>query len=155
MTIVDHRSPGSFVTRAGVLSLVIAATVSPVWADHHLESEPAVKKASGRVFEMRVYTTADGKLDNLHERFRDHTNRLFVKHGMSLIAYWTPQDKPNTLIYVLAYPNREARDRSWKAFMDDAEWKQVWAASKEKAGGPIVTKVESTFMTPTDYSPIH
>lgn len=123
--------------------------------DQAADDDKASVSGVGRLFEMRVYTTAEGKLPNLHERFCDHTNRLFVKHGMSLIAYWTPEDKPNTLIYVLAYPNRAARDASWKAFMGDSDWKQVWAASKQKAGGPIVTKVESTFMNATDYSPIH
>lgn len=106
------------------------------------------------LFEQRIYTTADGKLPNLHARFRDHTNYLFVKHGIQLIGYWTPTDKPNTLIYILAYPSKDAREASWKAFMADAEWQRVWAESKENAGGSIVTNVESIFMTPTDYSPI-
>ena len=109
----------------------------------------------GRLFEMRTYTTAPGKLENLHTRFREHTNALFVKHGMVLLAYWVPEEKSNTLIYVLAYPDRKSRDASWKAFMADPEWQRVWAASKEAAGGPIVIKVDSTFMRPTDYSPIH
>lgn len=105
-------------------------------------------------FEQRVYTTADGKLPNLNERFRNHTNHLFVKHGMKLIGYWQPIDQPNTLVYILAYPSREAREASWAAFRADPEWQRVAAESKEKAGGPIVTKVESTLMVPTDYSPL-
>ena len=138
-----------------IMPLIAAAAVALFASSSSADDADTPRKIGGRVFEMRVYTTAPGKLDNLHTRFRDHTNRLFVKQGMSLIAYWTPNDNPNTLIYVLAYPSLEARKRSWKAFMADPEWKQAWAASKEKAGGPIVTKVESTFMTPTDYSPIH
>jgi hypothetical protein len=110
---------------------------------------------AGRLFEMRIYTTVSGKLENLHARFRNHTNALFVKHGMALLAYWTPENKPNTLIYVLAYPDLKSREASWEAFMADPEWQRVWAASKEAAGGPIVSKVDSTFMRPTDYSPIH
>ena len=108
-----------------------------------------------RFFEQRVYITHPGKLAALHARFRDHTNRLFKKHGMELVGYWTPTDgeaAQNTLIYILAYPSREARDASWAAFRDDAEWKKVFEESHRD--GPIVQKVESTFMTPTDYSPI-
>jgi hypothetical protein len=108
-----------------------------------------------RFFEQRIYITHPGKLDALHQRFRDHTNRLFQKHGMELIAYWTPvegEDASNTLIYVLAYPDREARDKSWKAFLDDPEWKKAYEESHK--AGPIVMKVESKFLTPTDYSPI-
>lgn len=108
-----------------------------------------------RIFELRTYTTHPGKLEALHQRFRDHTNRLFVKHGAELIGYWTPADGPeaqNTLIYVLAYPSRAAREKMWKSFMDDPEWKAAFAASHKD--GPIVAKVDSKIMTATDYSKI-
>ncbi len=110
---------------------------------------------SGGVFEMRVYTTHPGKLGDLHNRFSQHTNSLFVKHGMRLIGYWTPTDGPeseNTLIYILAYPSREAREKSWKGFMSDLDWKAAYAASIEN--GKLVKKVDSTFMNATGYSPI-
>ncbi|MEE3181956.1 MAG: NIPSNAP family protein [Planctomycetota bacterium] len=131
-----------------LLSILCAATFllqpgSKVSADEGLKA---------RVFEMRTYTTANGRLDVLHKRFREHTNYLFVKHGMTLIGYWTPTDKPETLVYILAYPNMDARKKSWKGFMGDEAWKKAWAASKED--GPVVTKVESQFLNPTDYSPI-
>lgn len=116
----------------------------------------AEKKAKpNRLFELRTYTTHPGKLDALHARFRDHTNSLFKKHGMELVAYWTPTDgdkSKNTLVYVLAYPNLEAREKSWKGFLDDADWKKAFEESHKD--GPIVSKVQSQFLTPTDYSPI-
>ena len=116
-------------------------------------SEAAAENAKkDRLFEMRTYTTAEGRLDALHKRFREHTNKLFVKHGMTLVGYWTPTDKPETLVYILAYPNMDARKKSWKAFMSDPVWKKAWADSKKD--GPVVTKVESQFLNPTDYSPI-
>lgn len=108
-----------------------------------------------RIFELRTYTTYEGKLDDLHRRFRDHTNRLFVKHGMTLIGYWTPIEEPqasNTLIYVLAYPSREAREKAWQAFRDDPEWKRVYEESHRD--GRIVKEVQSVLMKATDYSPI-
>jgi hypothetical protein len=110
---------------------------------------------TNRFFEMRIYTSHPGKLSDLHKRFRDHTNRLFVKHGMTLIGYWTPVEGPeaeNTLIYILAYPSRQARDESWKAFRADPEW--IKASTESEKNGKIVEKVESKFLTPTDYSPI-
>jgi hypothetical protein len=109
---------------------------------------------AARVFEMRTYTTNAGLLPQLHERFRQHTNYLFVKHGMQLIGYWTPQGEADTLVYILAYDSLEAREKSWKGFLDDEEWKRVYKASHEAAGGPIVKKVESKYLDPTDYSPI-
>jgi hypothetical protein len=116
---------------------------------------PAQDKSATHFFEMRTYTAAEGKLDALNARFREHTNRLFVKHGMTLIGYWTPVDGPeakNTLIYILAYPSREGREKSWEAFRNDPEWKSAQAASEKD--GKLVLKVDSRFMTPTDYSPI-
>lgn len=112
------------------------------------------KPLTAQLYELRVYTTNPGLLPNLHERFENHTNALFVKHGMRLIGYWTPAAEDNKLIYILAFPNQEAREKSWTAFREDPEWQEVSAASKEEAGGDIVAKVESTLMNPTEYSPI-
>src|SRR5262245_61858978 len=111
--------------------------------------------ADQRAFELRTYTAAEGKLEALHTRFREHTIELFKKHGMDVIGFWSPVgDKApaNTLVYLLAYPSREARETSWKAFMDDPEWKKVYAESQKD--GSLVTKVESVMMEPTDYSPM-
>jgi hypothetical protein len=108
-----------------------------------------------RFFELRTYTAAEGKLEALHARFRDHTNALFVKHGITLIGFWTPADEPrskNTLIYILAYPDRESREKSWKEFQDDPDWKAAKAESEKN--GKLVDHVDSVFMNPTDYSPI-
>lgn len=108
-----------------------------------------------RVFEMRTYYTLPGRLPALHKRFSEHTNSLFVKHGMSLIGYWTPAEKPgadNTLIYILAYPSMEAREKSWNAFRDDPTWQK--AREESEKDGKIVDKVESTFLRATQYSPI-
>jgi len=117
------------------------------------DSEAAAENAKkDRLFEIRTYTTAEGRLDALHKRFREHTNKLFVKHGMTLVGYWTPADKPETLVYILAYPNMAGREKSWKGFMGDPVWKKAWADSKKD--GPIVTKVVKQFLKPTDYSPI-
>ncbi|HEY2152760.1 MAG TPA: NIPSNAP family protein [Vicinamibacterales bacterium] len=107
-----------------------------------------------RIFELRTYTAPEGKLDALKARFRDHTIRIFNNHNMTSIGYWTPADAPNsqnTLIYVLAHPSREDAKKNWAAFQADPEWKKV--AADSQVDGPIVTKVESVFMNPTDFSP--
>lgn len=108
---------------------------------------------AGRVFELRTYTTFDGKLDALNARFRNHTTRIFEKHGMTNIGYWTPMDEPgksNKLIYIISHKSRDAAKASWDAFRNDPEWKKV-AAESEK-DGKINQKVESVFLEPTDYS---
>ena len=105
-----------------------------------------------RICEMRTYFAAPGKLENLHARFRDHTTKLFEKHGMTNIGYWVPLDNPdNKLIYILAYPNKEARDKSWKAFIADPDW--VKAKADSEKGGTLVAKAEAVFLNATDYSP--
>jgi hypothetical protein len=114
-----------------------------------------VQAQSSRVFELRVYHCFPGRLPALQARFRDHTIRIFNKHHMTSVAYWTPQDpatKDNTLIYILAHESRESATKSWADFRTDPEWQQVAKASE--ADGKIVEKVDSTFMDPTDYSPM-
>lgn len=107
------------------------------------------------LYELRVYHPHPGKLDALNARFREHTLGLFEKHGMHNVAYWIEQPSDTALegkvIYVLAFPSREARDASWKAFVADPEWQAVQTASE--AGGKLVAKVDSTFMSLADYSP--
>ena len=106
-----------------------------------------------RVFELRTYYAPAGRLDDLHARFRDHTLKLFDKHGMTSIGYWTPLDNPeNKLIYALAFPSQQARDAAWKAFFADPVWQAAKKASE--TNGPLVSKVESVLLTATDYSPI-
>jgi hypothetical protein len=109
--------------------------------------------SSTTVYELRVYHTFEGKLPDLLKRFREHTTKLFERHGMKNVAYWVPMDEPaksNTLIYILAHASREAAAASWKAFQADPEWIEVRTKSEEP--GKIVDKVESTFMTKTDFS---
>ncbi len=106
------------------------------------------------MYELRVYHAAPGKLAQLLARFRDHTMKIFERHGMKSVAYWTPVDeaqKSNTLIYILQHPSRSAAEANWKSFQDDAEWKSVKAKSEEN--GKLVEKLDSTFMSLTDFSP--
>lgn len=110
--------------------------------------------ATADVFELRTYTVNEGKLDALNKRFRDHTVKLFEKHGMVNVGYWVPADAPkskNTLIYVLKHKSREAAKASWKGFVNDPDWKKAFKESRKD--GAIVNKVESVFMKATDYSP--
>lgn len=106
------------------------------------------------VYELRVYHIEPGKQADLLNRFRDDTNRIFAKHGMKSVAYWTPIDEPaksNTLIYILQHSSRDAATANWKSFQDDPEWKTVKA--KSEANGKLVTKIDSTFLRLTDFSP--
>ena len=115
----------------------------------------AAPQAQARVFELRTYTAAEGKLANVNARFRDHTRAIFDKHNMTSIGYWTPSDAPlsdNTLIYIIAHPSRDEAKKNWAAFSADPEWQKVKAESE--AAGRIVAKAESVFLTPTDYSAI-
>jgi NIPSNAP len=122
-------------------------------------SSPAVRpsmESGSRVFELRTYHTPPGKLEALHARFRDHTNALFKTHGMTVVGYWVPMDadkgSADTLVYMLAFPSRAAAQASWKAFGADPEWVRVKAESEKE--GPLTTKVESVFLSATDYSPV-
>jgi len=118
-------------------------------------ASPSVAKNS-RCFELRTYTAAPGKFEALHARFRDHTSKLFVKHGMKVVGYWVPADADqgatNTLVYLLAHKSREAAKKSWDAFRNDPVW--LKAKSETEVNGKLAEKVESVFLSATDYSPM-
>ncbi len=129
-------------TRVGLVALVAISSL-------------CLQEVSAEVFELRTYTTNEGKLENLNARFRDHTVGLFEKHGIESIGYWVPVDGPeskNTLIYVIKHESRDAAKASWKAFIADPEWKKV--AKESQVDGQILAKrPESVYMEATDYSP--
>ena len=108
-----------------------------------------------RVYEMRIYTTNEGKMPDLLKRFRDHSCGLLEKHGIQNIGYWTPIQKADgaddTLIYIVAHKSREDAKASWTAFGSDPQWKEVAKAS-EANGKLLAKKPEAIFMTATDYS---
>jgi NIPSNAP protein len=112
-------------------------------------------KKSDRVFEIRTYTAADGKFDALLDRFRNHTTKLFEKHGMTNIGYWIPQDEPlskNTLVYILAHESRDAAKKNWAEFKNDPAWQKI--KSDSEAAGPLVTHVDDLYVNPADFSPL-
>ena len=103
-----------------------------------------------RCFELRTYTVKEGggNIDLLHARFRDHTNALFKKHGMTIVGFWQPVAKPDQLIYILAYKDAAARDASWAAFQADPVWVKV------RTDMAVTLTVDNVFMSATDYGPI-
>jgi hypothetical protein len=124
-----------------------------LWAASQQEHDKSMLTAT-TVYELRVYHAPPGKLPELLARFREHTLKLFEKHGIKSVAYWTPveePDKSNTLIYILRHPSREAAAANWKSFQDDPEWKSV--KEKSEANGKLVDKIDSTFLALTDFSP--
>jgi hypothetical protein len=145
--------------RALTLVVVLGITNCPVRAGEKTpvaSSGQEEKPTPQRVFELRTYYTNEGKLADLHARFRDHTCQLLRKHGAELIGFWTPLDekdgKGSKLIYLVAFPSREAAKQTWKEFGEDPDWKKVYAESHKN--GVLVRKVESVYLEPTDYSAI-
>jgi NIPSNAP len=135
--------------RTLLTGLVVAAGLAALGAD-----DKDGTAAAGRVYELRTYYTNEGKLDDLNRRFRDHTCGLLKKHGAELIGFWTPTDdkdgKGSKLVYLLAFPSREAAKKCWEDFNKDPEWRKVYTESHKN--GPLVKKVDSVFLEPTDYS---
>ena len=143
------------VKRRTFVQALPAATLIPasLWAASRSNNADPAPETTG-VYELRVYHAAPGKLADLEARFRDHTIKIFDRHGIKSVAYWTPLDDPeksNTLIYILQHPSREAAAANWKSFQDDPEWKSVH--EKSEANGKLVDKIDSTFLALTDFSP--
>jgi NIPSNAP len=135
--------------RSTFVKLVVLAGVA-VFANK--PSTATAAEASSRCYELRIYYAADGKLNELNKRFKDHTVGLFKRHGMTNLAYWMPlENQQRRLIYLLSYPDLAARNASWEAFKADPEWSRVQSASE--AAGKLVERVESRMLTATDFSP--
>ena len=108
-----------------------------------------------KVFELRTYQATPGNLGNLHARFRDHTTRIFRKHGMEIVGFWSPtseEERDDILVYLLAHDSQDAADASWQAFGSDPEWASV--AEESNKNGQILAGVERKYMVATDYSPM-
>lgn len=139
------------------VALIFAVTTVASFAAeaNTVGASPSIAKDS-RAFEMRTYYAAPGKLEALNARFRDHTCALFKKHGMEIVGFWIPMDKEqgaeNKLVYILAHKSREAAKKSFADFGKDPEWQKARAESE--ANGKLVEKVESVFLSATDYSPL-
>jgi len=141
--------------RVWIVAALAVAFIAGFAARGVLPGVPVAKAQSARVFDVRTFTANDGKLDALHERFRQHTMKLFAKHGMTNVGYFKPMDAPlssNTMVFILSYPSREDAKKSWAEFGQDPEWKQVVAESE--ANGKLIMKGENIYLEPTDYSPM-
>ncbi len=130
--------------------LSVALLTGTIVAGVLVTAQNAQAQTATRVFEMRTYITHEGKLDDLQARFRNHTTKFFEKHGMTNVGYWVPRDQPNTLVYILAYPSKDAATKAWEGFRKDEGW--IAARTASEANGPIVAKVISVFMDPTNFS---
>jgi hypothetical protein len=109
-----------------------------------------------RLFELRTYHAAPGKLAALQARFANHTLGLFARHGLTVVGFWVARDangQPgDDLVYLLAFPDSEAREQSWEAFRTDPDW--LKAREDSQVDGPLVSSLESVLLDPTSYSPV-
>jgi len=113
-----------------------------------------VKADSNRVFELRVYHVVPGKLPALESRFRDTNSKLLAKHDLKVVGDWIPEGAPdwdNTLVDILVHPSREEAKKNWDAMMADPEFQEV---IKSEQANKLVEKIDSTYMRPTDFSPL-
>jgi NIPSNAP len=142
-------------TFLSALLLAISILAGSAAETNAVPASPSIAPDS-RCFELRTYYAAPGKLEALNARFRDHTCALFKKHGMEIVGFWIPADKAsgaeNKLVYMLAYKNLEAATQAWKDFGNDPEW--IKARTDSEANGKLTEKVESVFLSATDYSPL-
>ena len=139
-------------SRRYLVVFAVAVVVAGFTAGTLWQPETVIQaQSNGKVFELRTYTTNEGKLPNLLARFRDHTRRIFEKHGMENVGYWVPQDSPNTLIYIIAHDSRDAATKNWENFIADPKWQEVSRASQVD-GRILASAPVAVFMEATDFS---
>lgn len=106
------------------------------------------------IYELRIYTALPGRMTALQGRFREHTCRLFGKHGIRVVGFWTnliggPSDE---LWYLVEFDSLAHRSSAWDAFLHDPEWARI--SGESTADGLIVARFENRILTPTDFSPL-
>jgi hypothetical protein len=129
-----------------LVSAMVLGAGLPVTGMHQAKADDTM------VYELRTYTASPGKMAELQARFRDHTIQIFEKHGIKSIGYWVSEKDPDKLIYLVVHKSRKDASKNWSAFMTDPEWRHVFAESQKN--GSLTKKVESVYMTPTDFSPL-
>lgn len=144
------------IVAAAMVGLFTVAGMAQAKPEPPVEAPSPSLVGDGKCYEIRTYYAMPGKLEDLHARFRNNTMRIFKKHGMGVVGFWGPTDKDkgseNTLVYVMSFPSREARNKAWAAFAADPEWRAV--AKESEKNGKLVERVESVILKATDYSPI-
>jgi hypothetical protein len=138
-------------------TMTVGAFACGTWLGRSVDPPTAfaAEPAAARLYELRIYTAAPGKLDALHARFRDHTLRLFEKHGIRNVGYWTGADegRREKLYYLVAYPDRQAREQGLvNGIAKDPEFLRAVADSEKN--GKLTSGTESILLEPTDYSPM-
>jgi uncharacterized protein YbaA (DUF1428 family) len=156
MSTLAANTPRPFFRRAAAIIAVAATAFLAACETLGVGTTPPPVAPNIGIYELRVYTAAEGKMAALDARFRDHTVDLFVEHGMTPIGFFHPVVAPgapadNRLFYVMGYRDRADRDRAWTAFAADPDWQKVYRESQ--VDGSLTSKIESFFLTPTDYSP--
>ena len=135
---------------SALLFLVVGSAIIGC-ANARLNQEEETSEHQINLYELRTYVAAEGKLPALESRFSDHTMALFERHGMKNVVYWRATDRPNTLVYVIGHRSPDAAKASWRNFVNDPEWKDVFR--KSRIDGPLVVNIESTFLEATEFSP--
>ena len=103
------------------------------------------------VYELRMYHVNPGKMDDLRDRFGNHTDAIFKRHSMLSVGYWIPEENSqNLFVYILEHSSRSEAEKNWAAFQADPEWQKVKAESE--ANGKLVDHIDRYFMDPTSFS---
>jgi hypothetical protein len=154
MTLNGWQFKGWQSTRWTVLGIALLSFVAGALVTSRLAQVKQVRADSDRVFELRIYHTVPGKEPALEARFRDTTSKLLTKHDLKVVGYWVPEDAPawdNTFIFMVAHASREEAKKNWAAFAADLGFQEV---IKSEQTEKTVEKVDSTYMHPTDFSPM-
>lgn len=107
---------------------------------------------TSRVFEIRTYTAAPGKIEALKQRFSLHTLGFFARHNMEVVAFFEPLEGDDILVYILAFKDDAAANDAWSGFSSDPEWAAAKASTE--TDGPLTTKIETRRFLATEFSPL-
>ena len=103
------------------------------------------------IYELRTYVAAENKAELLHERFKNGTLRIFGRHNIKVVGFWTEHSNPNKLVYLCKFETKEEQEKAWDNFASDSEWKKM--KQESELDGPITASMDRTLLKPVDYTP--
>jgi hypothetical protein len=125
---------------------------SNVDPDNTAKSKRKSYISAAMIIELRIYTTIPGRMPNLLARFENNTIKIWERHGIKQVGFFTTLVGPNSndLTYMLQWDSLAEREKKWAAFLADEQW--IKARAESESDGPINQNVYSSFLMPTAFS---
>nr|AIQ77674.1 protein converting hydride meisenheimer complex to product x [Nocardioides sp. JS1661] len=90
-----------------------------------------------------------GRAQDLHRRFADHTLALWREMALDVQGFWNVADDPHRIVYIVRFGSVAEAQAHWAEFSTDPRWLDIKAASEQD--GPLIESISVTYLSSPDY----